>query len=127
MGLETGIWDSRLEFGPRDRDLRGGGTEEKEEVIDPFGAAALLPLQLQAQPTQPRGWDLGLLAGIWVSGLEFGPQSWGGVWTDGRFDIPPKFYLPKKEEKEENKEKIPHMCESIDHRPLRGRCPKGLS
>ena len=29
----------------------------------------------------------------------------------------------KKEEKEK-KEKIPHMCESIGHRPLRGRCPK---
>ena len=26
--------------------------------------------------------------------------------------------------KKEKKEKIPHMCESIDHRPLRGRCPK---
>ena len=25
---------------------------------------------------------------------------------------------------EEEKEKIPHMCESIGHRPLRGRCPK---
>ena len=33
----------------------------------------------------------------------------------------------KKEEKEKEKEKeekIPHMCESIGHRPLRGRCPK---
>ena len=32
-----------------------------------------------------------------------------------------------KEEKEKKKkeEKIPHMCESIGHRPLRGRCPKG--
>ena len=28
----------------------------------------------------------------------------------------------KKKEKKE--EKIPHMCESIGHRPLRGRCPK---
>ena len=28
----------------------------------------------------------------------------------------------KKEEEEE--EKIPHMCESIGHQPLRGRCPK---
>ena len=28
----------------------------------------------------------------------------------------------EKEEKEEE-EKIPHMCESIGHRPLRGRCP----
>ena len=29
----------------------------------------------------------------------------------------------KKEKKEEEKEKIPHMCESIGHRPLRGLCP----
>ena len=29
----------------------------------------------------------------------------------------------EKEEKEEKEEKIPHMCESIGHRPLRGRCP----
>ena len=28
------------------------------------------------------------------------------------------------EEEEKKKEKIPHMCESIGHRPLRGRCPK---
>ena len=27
------------------------------------------------------------------------------------------------EEKEEKEEKIPHMCESIGHRPLQGRCP----
>ena len=30
----------------------------------------------------------------------------------------------EKEKKEEKEEKIPHMCESIGHRPLRGRCPK---
>ena len=30
--------------------------------------------------------------------------------------------MEKKEEEE--KEKIPHVCESIGHRPLRGRCPK---
>ena len=30
----------------------------------------------------------------------------------------------EKEEEEEEEEKIPHMCESIGHRPLRGRCPK---
>ena len=30
----------------------------------------------------------------------------------------------KEEEEEKKKEKIPHMCESIGHRPLRGRCPK---
>ena len=30
----------------------------------------------------------------------------------------------KKEETKEEKEKIPHMCESIGYRPLRGCCPK---
>ena len=30
----------------------------------------------------------------------------------------------EKKEEEKKKEKIPHMCESIGHRPLRGRCPK---
>ena len=28
-------------------------------------------------------------------------------------------------EEEKKEEKIPHMCERIGHRPLRGRCPKG--
>ena len=28
--------------------------------------------------------------------------------------------------KEKKEEKIPHMCESIGHRPLRGRCPKSV-
>ena len=28
------------------------------------------------------------------------------------------------EEEKKKKEKIPHMCESIGYRPLRGRCPK---
>ena len=31
----------------------------------------------------------------------------------------------KEKEEKEKEEKIPHMCESIGHRPLRGRCPKG--
>ena len=53
-------------------------------------------------------WDLGLETGIWALRLGFE----GGM---------------EKEEEEEKKEeeKIPHMCESIGHRPLRGRCPKG--
>ena len=51
---------------------------------------------------------MGLETGIWASRLGFE----GGGGTE------------KKEEKEEEKEKIPHMCESIGHRPLRGRCPK---
>ena len=59
MGLETGIWASRLEFGPQDWDLRGGTKKEKE----------------------------------------------------------------KEKEEEEEEEKIPHMCESIGHRPLWGRFP----
>ena len=41
----------------------------------------------------------------------------GGGQTDGRME--------EEEEEEKEEEKIPHMCESIDHRPLRGRCPKG--
>ena len=31
----------------------------------------------------------------------------------------------KKKKKEMKEEKISHMCESIGHRPLWGRCPKG--
>ena len=46
---------------------------------------------------------MGLETGIWASRLGF-----EGV---------------MKEEKKE-KEIIPHMCESIGHGPLRGRCPK---
>ena len=29
----------------------------------------------------------------------------------------------EEEKKKEKEEKIPHMCESICHRPLKGRCP----
>ena len=49
---------------------------------------------------------MGLEAGIWVSRLKAG----GG----------------KKEEKEKEEEKEEKflLCESIGHRPLRGRCPK---
>ena len=32
--------------------------------------------------------------------------------------------MEEEEEEEEEKEKIP-LCESIGHRPLWGRCPKG--
>ena len=32
--------------------------------------------------------------------------------------------MKKKEKEKEKKEKIPHLCESIGHRPLWGRCPK---
>ena len=59
----------------------------------------------------PQDWDLGLEAGIWASRLRYRPGGWGKGGT--------------KKEKKEEKEKIPHVCESIGHRPLRGRCPKG--
>ena len=50
----------------------------------------------------PQDWDLGLKAGIWASRLKYGPGGGGGT---------------------EEEEEIP-LCESIDHRPLWGRCPK---
>ena len=46
---------------------------------------------------------MGLETGIWASRLGF---EGGGTEED------------EEEEKEEKKEKIPHMCESIGHRPL---------
>ena len=52
-------------------------------------------------------WDLGLETGIWALILGFE----GGVEEK------------KEEEEEEEEEKIPHMCESIGHRPLWNRCP----
>ena len=57
-----------------------------------------------------------LKAGIWA--LRLGFEMVGGGRMDGQTE---------KKEKEKEKEKIPHMCESIGHRPLRGRCPKGES
>ena len=60
----------------------------------------------------PQDWDLGLKAGIWASRLRYGPGGWGEGGTE------------KKEKEKEKEEKIPHMCESVGHRPLWGRCPK---
>ena len=64
---------------------------------------------------------MGLADRIWATRLGFGSRDWDlgletGGGTDGRTEE------KGKEEKEE--EKIPHMCESIGHWPLRGRCPK---
>ena len=53
--------------------------------------------------------DLGLEAGIWAFKLRYGPGGWGDGGT---------------KEKKEKEEKFPHMCESIGHRPLWGRCQK---
>ena len=58
----------------------------------------------------PRGRDLGLKAGIWASRLGF---EGGG--------------MEEEEKKKEKEEKIPHMCESIGHRPLWSRCPASPS
>ena len=49
---------------------------------------------------------MGLKAGIWA--LRLGSESEGGA--------------EEKEKEKKEKEKIP-LCESIGHRPLRGRCP----
>ena len=53
---------------------------------------------------------MGFEAEIWASRLRYGPRGWGEGGAE-------------EEEKEEEEEKIPHMCESIGHRPFRGRCP----
>ena len=53
---------------------------------------------------------MGLEAGIWASRLRYGPGGWGGGGGTKK--------------KKEEEEKIPDMCESIGHLPLRGRCPK---
>ena len=57
---------------------------------------------------------MGLETGIWASRLGF---EGGGTEKKEK----------KEEEEKEKKEKISHMCESIGHRPLRGRCPKMIT
>ena len=61
----------------------------------------------------PPGWDLGLQVGIWATRQELGL---GFKSKGGRTE--------KKEEKEKE-EKIPHICESIGHRPLRAAAQNG--
>ena len=53
----------------------------------------------------PQDWVLGLKAGVRASRLRYGPKGWGEK-------------VAEKEEKKKKKEKIPHMCESIGHRPF---------
>ena len=55
---------------------------------------------------------MGLETGVWASRLKFRPQDW--------------VLRGRGTEEKEKKEKIPHMRESIDHRPLRGCCPKRI-
>ena len=59
---------------------------------------------------------MGLEARIWASRLGFGPRDWNlGLKTGIRGGG-----TEKEKEKKEEEEKIPHMCESIGHRPLWG-------
>ena len=60
---------------------------------------------------EPQYWDLSLKAGIEAQRLE--TKAGGGGGTEKK----------EEEEKEKEEEKISHMCESIGHRPLQGRCP----
>ena len=64
----------------------------------------------------PQDWNLGNKTGIWASRLGFGPRDWD---LDGGT-------AKKMKEEKKKKEKIPHMCESIGHQPLWGRCPKTI-
>ena len=82
--------------------------------------AEILALMLISQPPS---YDLGLEARIWALRLGFGPQDWDfgletGIWASGLG------FERRSKEKEKEEEKIPHMCGSIGHRTLRGRCPK---
>ena len=65
---------------------------------------------------------MGLKTGIWASRLGYGPRGRDmGLEAGGRGGTKEKEKEKKEKEKEE---KIPHMCESIGHQPLQGRCPK---
>ena len=55
-------------------------------------------------------------------GLRYGPEIWAKRLGGG--GGAKKEEKKKEEKKEEEEEKIPHLCESIGHRPLRGRYPK---
>ena len=67
---------------------------------------------------------MGLEARIWTLRLRFWPQDWDLGLKTGIWDSRLGFEGGGTEEKKEEEEKIPHMCESIGHRPLQGRCPK---
>ena len=90
-------------------------------ISQPWGPNPSLEAQIPF--LSPSDWDLGLKAEIWALRLEFGPQGWdlgleAMIWVRGEGGA------KKKKKKEKKKEKIPHMCDSIGHRLLRGRCPK---
>ena len=122
--------------------------KSKPQVLNPSFQAQILAWKLRSGS---QGWELGLLAGIWTLRLRFWPQGWNlglqarirawklgfrtrgldlgletGIWAS-KLEFGPRdcdLRGGTKEEEEEVEEKIPHMCESIGHPPLRGRCPK---
>ena len=114
MDLKTGIWASRRGCGPRKCD---------------FGLEA--GIWTLRQGFEPQDWDLGFKARIWALRLGFGPQGWdlglkAGIWAL-RLGLSLErggTYGGDGEEEEEEGGEISPLCESIGHRPLRGRCPK---
>ena len=70
---------------------------------------------------------MGLEARIWAWRLGFGPRDWDLGLETGIWALILGFKGGTEEEKKEEEEKIPHMCESIGHRPLQSRCHTSLS
>ena len=73
----------------------------------------------------PQGWDLGLQTRCWALRLGFGPRGWDLGLETRIWALRLEFEGggTEEEEREKEKKKIPHMCESIGHRPLWGRFP----
>ena len=69
-------------------------------------------------------WDLSHKVGIWALSLGFKLETVIWAWgCDLSFEV--RGGTEKEEEKEEEKKEEKFLlCESIGHRPLRGRCPK---
>ena len=77
-------------------------------------------LSLEAQI--PSDWNPGLGVGIWAMRVGFGPQDWdlcleAGIWASRLRYRPGGWGEGGTEKEKEKEEKIPHMCESIGHRP----------
>ena len=78
--------------------------------------------------SEPRVFEYGILAlrmGFGLLRLGFRPRDKDKASKLG-FELGEGGTAKKKSRKEKKKDKIPHMCESIGHRPLLGRRPKGL-
>ena len=60
------------------------------------------------------GWDLGLQARIWALRLVFGPRDWD-LGLETRIWVSKLGFEGGGRTEKKEKEKIPHMCESISH------------